>query len=47
MALIICTLSFFIGTKISATDSKDKIFIGAEKHQVTLDAALKMVGDFP
>ena len=46
IALVICTLSFFIGTKVSATDSKDKIFIGAEKHEIALSEALQLVANF-
>ena len=30
---------FFIGTKVSATDSKDKMFISAEKHEISLEEA--------
>ena len=43
---MICALAFFAGTKVNANDVKDKIFPGAEKHQITLNEALKMVGDF-
>jgi polyphosphate kinase 2 (PPK2 family) len=46
IALVICTLSFFIGTKVSATDSKDKIFLGAEKHEIALNEALQLVANF-
>lgn len=46
IALVICTLSFFIGTKVSATDSKDKVFIGAEKHEIALSEALQLVENF-
>jgi polyphosphate kinase 2 (PPK2 family) len=46
IALVICTVSFFIGTKVSATDSKDKIFIGAEKHEIALSEALQLVANF-
>jgi polyphosphate kinase 2 (PPK2 family) len=46
IALVICTLSFFIGTKVSATDSRDKQFIGAEKHEIALSDALQLVANF-
>ena len=46
IALVICTLSFFIGTKVSATDSKDKQFIGAEKHEIALSEAMQLVANF-
>ncbi|MGD1046073.1 MAG: hypothetical protein ABR936_12260 [Bacteroidota bacterium] len=46
IALVICTLSFFIGTKVSATDSKDKVFIGAEKHEIALSEGLQLVANF-
>jgi len=45
-ALVICTLSFFVGTKVSATDSKDKQFIGAEKHEIALSEGLQLVANF-
>jgi hypothetical protein len=45
-AIVICTLSVFIGTKVSATDSKDKIFIGAEKHEIALSEGLQLVANF-
>jgi polyphosphate kinase 2 (PPK2 family) len=46
IALVICTLSFFIGTKVNATDSKDKTFIGAEKHEIALSEGLQLVANF-
>ena len=46
IALVICTLSFFIGTKVNATDSKDKTFIGAEKHEMLLTDAVQLVANF-
>jgi hypothetical protein len=45
IALVICTLSFFIGTKVSATDSKDKQFIGAEKREISLSEGLNILQD--
>jgi polyphosphate kinase 2 (PPK2 family) len=46
IALVICTVSFFVGTKVSATDSKDKVFIGAEKHEIALSEGLQLVANF-
>ena len=46
IALVICALSFFIGTKVNATDSKDKVFIGSEKHEIALSEALQIVANF-
>lgn len=43
---MICTLSFFVGTKVSATDAKDKQFIGAEKHEMALTDAVQLVANF-
>jgi hypothetical protein len=43
---VIFALAFFAGTKVGATNVKDKAFPGAEKHQITLNDALKMVSDF-
>jgi hypothetical protein len=46
IALVICALAFFAGTKVSATDSIDKIFPGAEKHQIFLCEGLQLVDNF-
>jgi hypothetical protein len=46
VALAICTLAFFAGMRAGATDSKDKIFPGAEKHQIALKEALQLVQNF-
>lgn len=46
ITLVICTLVFFAGMKASATDSKDKTFPGAEKHQIALNEALQLVSNF-
>jgi polyphosphate kinase 2 (PPK2 family) len=39
-------VSFFVGTKVSATDSKDKVFVGAEKHEIALSEGLQLVSNF-
>jgi hypothetical protein len=43
---VICALAFFAGTKVSATDSIDKIFPGAEKHPISLSEGLQLVENF-
>jgi len=43
---VICTLSLFMGTKISATDSKDKQFIGAKKHEIAISEGLELGASF-
>ena len=46
VALVIGALSFFIGIKANAADSKDKQFVGAEKHQITVSEGLELVANF-
>jgi hypothetical protein len=40
------TIAYFAVGKAGATDSKDKQFIGAEKHEIALSEGLELVANF-